>query len=215
MLAGDARFWMHRIYRVAQQRREHYFDECDDANEPNWKPLPELTKRILADIPEDDREQFLVRRPLRGGHIWEVDDHDDREDVLNEAIEGNDTMDSLAPVIELLRSHKAHEDFSYRNSWIKEDFERSFYSKRSKLKVELIETLDDAPVWAASENEGYGNALFRDVLAFLDIKERKLLVALRMGKTSTEISKEAGLSGHASVSRRITSLKGKIQRLLD
>lgn len=124
-------------------------------------------------------------------------------------------MDSLAPVIELLHTRRAHEDFANRHSWIKEDFERQFYSKRAALKVELIETLDEAPVWSSEDNEGYGQALFRDVLAWLDRKERKLLLALRMGRTATEIAASNGLAGHASVSCRIARLKRKISRMWD
>src|SRR6185436_15978799 len=113
-----------------------------------------------------------------------------------------------------LHRHHAHEDFSSRYSWVKEDFERSFYSKRSKLKVELIETVDDAPVWNSAEPDGYERVLFRDILAALNVRERRLLLALRMGKTSTEIARGQGLTGHAAISRRIKGLKAKIAKLL-
>jgi hypothetical protein len=95
---------------------------------------------------------------------------------------GAGVITSLEPVIELLQSRRAHEDFSSRASWIKEDFERTFYSKRAKLKVELVETLDDAPVWATDECAGYGEVLFRELIAALDLKERRRLLALRLGK---------------------------------
>jgi hypothetical protein len=108
-------------------------------------------------------------------------------------------MESLDPAIETLHSHRVHEDFSDRYSWIKEDFERSFYSKRAKLKVSLVETQD-----------GYERVLFRDVLAFLNSSERHLVIALRSGKTTTEIACEA--KSHAAVLRRVKKLQAKVKR---
>jgi hypothetical protein len=213
LLAGDMTFWMHRIYRIAMERREVMFEPVKKEDK-GWKPLAELHAAVMNTIPESERGHYEVRRPLYGGDVWNEADPVERREVLNEAIDGVGVMDSLAPVIELLHSRRAHEDFSERYSWIKEDFERQFYSKRAPLKVELVETLDDAPVWASADNEGYGHALFRDVLAWLDQKERKLFLALRMGRTASEIAKSDGLTGHASISRRIACLKQKLTCLL-
>jgi len=215
LLAGDAKFWMHRIYRVAIELRETMFDECEDSGKDGWEPLPELSRKLFAQIGEEERNNFVVRRPLMGGTLWNVDSAEEREGILQGAINGLGSMDSLAPVLEVMHGHRTHDDFSNRYSWVKEDFERSFYSKRSKIKVEMVETLDDAPVWSSGDNEGYEHALFRDVMAVLDTRERKLVVALRMGKTATEISREAGLAGHAAISRRISKIKAKVQGLLN
>jgi hypothetical protein len=135
--------------------------------------------------------------------------------VLQCAINGDGVLESLDPVIELLHRHRDHGDFSDANSWIKEDFERSFYSKRAKLKVDLVETIDDAPAYTLEPNEPYEQVLFRDVIAMLNQKERRLVLALRMGKNASNIARETGLRGHASVSRRIAALKMKIARLLN
>lgn len=212
LLAGDVRFWMQRLYRVALDRREQLFDPVPD--DPDWKPTAVLEEEFRQQIRDHSEGQFVLRRPLYGGDVWDVENPEEREAVVDEAIRGDDNESSLGPVIELLRSHRAHEDFSTRHSWIKEDFERSFYSKRAKLKVELIETIDDVPVWDSDECEGYSDVLFRDVIAALDIRERTLLLAIRSGKTVCEISREAGLQGHASVSRRVAKLKNRIASLL-
>jgi hypothetical protein len=213
LLAGDTGYWMHRLYRIAMERRETRFEPVRD--DEHWKPLAELNSAVMAAIPEAERGWYEVRRPLYGGDVWNEEDPVERREVLDEAIDGAGVMDSLAPVIELLHARRAHGDFSERYSWIKEDFERQFYSKRAALKVELIETFDDAPVWSSTDNEGYGHALFRDVMAWLDRKEQRLLLALRMGKTPSEIAKVNGLCGHASISRRIARLKQKLQGILD
>jgi len=211
LLAGDARFWMHRLYRIALDRRE---DFGEGPTEPDWKPLPELEAALRKQIPPEEWDRYQVRRPLFGGDIWDIEDADERNEVIEQAISGSGVEESLQPVIELLHTQRAHEDFSSRYSWIKEDFERQFYSKRARLQVELVETVDDALAWSTDDNEAYGDLLFRDVLAWLDRKERKLLLALRMGKTATEIARSGGLSGHASISRRIQRLKQKVARLL-
>jgi DNA-binding NarL/FixJ family response regulator len=56
--------------------------------------------------------------------------------------------------------------------------------------------------------------MFRDLLAFFDQRDRHLLVALRHGKTVSEIANELGHSGHAAVSRRVRSVKEKLRILL-
>jgi hypothetical protein len=213
LLAGDTKFWMHRIYRIALERRESCFEPTRHEDE-DWEPLDKLRNALRESLPTEDRAHFDVRRPLMGGPIWMEDDADEREAVIEDALSGAGIMDSLAPVIELVNSRRAHEDFSSRASWIKEDFERAFYSKRSRLKVELVETVDDAPVWTTDECDGYGDVLYRDLLAALDLRERTLFLALRMGRTVTEIAAREGLSGHAGVSRRIKALKAKIAGLL-
>lgn len=213
LLAGDSRFWMHRVYRIALERRESYFSPTTHEDK-GWKPLDEVRSKFYAEIPEKDKPQFDVRRPLMGGTIWDEKDHNEREAVIDDAISGAGVMESLDPVLNLLREQRVHEDFSARASWIKEDFERSFYSKRAKLKVELVETIDDAPVWDTAECDGYGEVLFRDLLAVLNLKERKLLLAVRQGKTPCEIASNDGLLGHASISRRVKALKLKLGKLL-
>ena len=215
VLAGDPTFWMHRLYRLCLAWRDEFFTEVDEAAEPSWKPLAALRQKFLDSIPEEDREKFKVRRPLRGGELWDEKDEDDRNSVLDAAICGGGVVESLDPVVEVLNTHRCHDDFAACHSWIKEDFERSFYSKRAKLKVDLVETVDDAPVWASMDNEGYEHALFRDVLSFLDLREKRLVLALRSGRTVSDIASQQGLSGHASISRKIKALKLKVRRLIN
>lgn len=214
LLAGDTPYWAHRLYRLALARRDEFFEPTTHEDE-TWKPLDELRNKLMADLPEEDRHRFEVQRPLMGGDVWDEFDEDEREEVIRSAIDGDGVLDSLDPVVELLHRHRTHDDFSAAHSWIKEDFERSFYSKRAKLKVELVETIDDAPAYALEPNEPYEQVLFRDVIAVLDQKERRLVVALRSGKNASTIAREAGLRGHASVSRRIAALKAKVSNLLN
>ncbi|MGB6309816.1 MAG: hypothetical protein WBF89_18685 [Steroidobacteraceae bacterium] len=80
--------------------------------------------------------------------------------------------------------------------------------------VDLVETLDDAPVWDVEECDGYGDVLFRDLLSALNLKERRLVIALRQGKTVCDIAADEHLRGHASISRQVAKLKARLVKLL-
>jgi hypothetical protein len=212
LLSGDITLWMNRVYRVALEIKESFREI--DSSEKKWRPLAEVAAELSDSLPLDLRDRIRVRRPLYGGDLWDVHNAEERELVIEEAITGAGVMDSLEPIIELLHTQRAHEDFSDRYSWVREDFERSFYSKRSKLQVVLIETVDDFPAWSADAHDGYDRVLLRDIFAFLNPRERKLFLALRQGRTVGEIAKREELSGHAAISRRVKALKKKVSALL-
>ena len=77
----------------------------------------------------------------------------------------------------------------------------------------LLETVDDVPAWSAGEPDGFADVLFRDLLAFFDRRDRHLLVALRHGKTTSEIARESGHKGHAAVARRVAAVRAKVRKL--
>jgi hypothetical protein len=211
LLAGDSPFWMNRLYRLAVERSEG-FQETSDHGE-KWQSIEELTCKLREIIPRDQWSNFVVRRPLMGGDLWDVNDAEDCESVVEEMLGGSGSLGSLHGVLEVLHGCPTHEDFSDKYSWIKEDFERSFYRKRAKVKVTLLETIDDLPAWSADEPAGYDNILFRDLLSFFDRRDQHIVIAVRQGKTVGEIASELGHKGHAAVSRRLTEIKAKVRRL--
>jgi len=211
LLAGDVGFWMNRLYRVAVERCEFFKETRDD----RWDSLARIEASVREELAPAEEGRFIVRRPLMGGPLWDRDDPGECEAVVDEVLEGGGVMESLYPVLEVLHSHRTHEDFSDRYSWVKEDFERSFYSKRSKVRVSLVETVDELPAWEASAPEGYGRVLFRDLMCFFEPRDRHIILALRHGKTVSEIARESGLRGHASVSRRVKRIKAKLRQLLE
>lgn len=212
LLAGDVRFWMHRLYRVAIDLYESFQPTTHEDEE--WHSLDEIERQMNEYIPADERASFQLTRPRMGGHLWYPDDADDREWITELLIEGDATVESLEPIVEALLGSATHEDFSDRYSWIKEDFERAFYSKRSRVKVKLHEFIDECPVHEGTDTPGYENILFRDLMAFFDERDRTIILALRQGKTRSEIAEQLGHSGHASVSRRVKLIESKMQRLL-
>lgn len=213
LLASDSQYWMSRLYRVAIARYETF--EPTTHIDHDWKPLEVLEAELAEQVPDYKEQNLVLRRPRMGGTLWDIEDDQECEEVVEEMLDGLGLMEPIDPLVDLLHSHQTHEDFSDRYSWIKEDFERSFYSKRSRVKVVLVETADEFPSWHAEECCGHEDLLFRDLLSCFDRREQRLLVALRHGKTTTEIAREMGLKGHASVSRKIAQIKERVRRLLN
>jgi len=213
VLAGDVRYWMHRLYRIAVARNDEF--GVVEHEDKEWSPLEELERKILAEVEPAERTKFAITRPHYGGLLWDEDDEQSRREVLDELIGGSDVVGSLEPVLEVVRSHRAHEDFSKDASWVKEDFERAFYHKRSRVKVLLVETVDDRPVWDSTDLSANGSVIFRDILSFFDQRDRRLVIALRHGKTVTEMARELGLRSHTAVSRRLARIKQRLRALLE
>jgi hypothetical protein len=208
VLAGDVRYWMHRLFRIAVSRSDEL--GIVEREDEEWDSMELLERKFYSRIPESERSNFQLTRPHYGSYFWDGDDEESRLDVLDELLEGNEFVESLDPVLELLASHHAHEDFSDQVSWVKEDFERAFYRKRSRVKVLLLETVDDRPVWDSTG----GTDIFRDVMSFFDPKDRRLVIALRNGKSVSQIARELGHRGHAAVSRRLAKVKEELRRYL-
>jgi len=51
LLAGDTRFWMNRIYRLALDRRENWFVPTTHIDTA-WEPMQELRKKLDESVPE-------------------------------------------------------------------------------------------------------------------------------------------------------------------
>lgn len=212
LLSADDGYWKARLYRVAL----YYYEQFEEAYnvDQDWDSLEGLRERFFEEAP-DATDDFLIRRPRKGGTLWFEDDDDECEAVVEDMLDGLGVLDPVQPMLDLIHSHRVHEDFSDKYSWVREDFERSFYSKRSKVKVVLVETVDELPVWSADECYLDEGTVFRDLLACFDKRDQRLLIAVRRGFTQTEIASDLGLRGHASISRRINKIKARLKDLLD
>lgn len=210
LLAGDVTFWMTRLYGIARKRRATFGLVTHE--DPRWEPLATLTKRLHDELPPEDRTKYRLQRPRLGGELWNAEDERERASILDELVRGEE--DSLAPVIQLLIEQPTHEDFSDRYSWIKEDFERSFYSKRAKVKITMIETIDECPVWIDGESAANERLVLRDLFAAVNPKDRRILLALRQGRTVAEIAADHNYKGHAHISRRVKEIQARVGPLL-
>ena len=105
--------------------------------------------------------------------------------------------------------------FSKAYAWIKADFLRSWYSKRARFRVRFVATYDEHAVWPASDPVGHGDLLLRDVLANLDEREQRIIIAITQGRTVSEVAAEDGLKGHSGISKRLAVIRRRFRRLFD
>lgn len=87
----------------------------------------------LASFSIPEGRLLPVFGPRMGGDLWQSDDPKDRERITDLLINNDATIQSLEPLVEVLLGSRAHEDFSDRYSWVKEDFERAFYQNAPEL----------------------------------------------------------------------------------
>jgi DNA-binding NarL/FixJ family response regulator len=105
---------------------------------------------------------------------------------------------------EVVKAHRAHEDYDTRRSNVKMDFHRQWYHSRAKVKV-----LDFIQV----EEPGYypyetiDSRL--DVERFtgrLDAKNQKIVKLLLAGYTQAEIAERLGFANHSGICKRIKKI---------
>jgi hypothetical protein len=153
-----------------------------------------------------------LQTPLFGGDIWRGQ-HEALE-ATREMVDVADKHGNLRAILDAVRSHRIHDDFSQRWSFEREDFERKVYSKRNKVKVTFVELDETVPVHGP-QSEIHENLLWEDFFALLDAKERNIVVCLRNGATRLDIAKDLGYANHSPVSKALTRIHLKAKRLLD
>ncbi|BBX94685.1 sigma-70 family RNA polymerase sigma factor [Mycolicibacterium boenickei] len=148
--------------------------------------------------------------PRKGSDIWSGE-HEAAE-FVERTVEAADHTGQLRDILDAVRSHRAHDDFSDRWSHAKEDFERKLNHTRSRVKVTFIELDDTTPVHGP-ETEIVGQLACSDFLTLLNPKDREVVVVLRTGVTSlTEVGNILGYSNHSAVSKRLTRIRKQAAR---
>ncbi|MBB2997687.1 helix-turn-helix transcriptional regulator, partial [Paeniglutamicibacter cryotolerans] len=151
--------------------------------------------------------------PRMGGDIWTGEE--EAAEAVRETVENADSTGQLRGIIDTIRSHRAHDDFSPRWSHAREDFERKINHTRSKVKVSFIELPDTVPV-QGPETEVVGNIVTTDFLTLLDPKEREIVVLLTSGFTrQAEIAEKLGYSTHSAVSKRLAKIRKKAEKYFE
>ncbi|MHC4545298.1 MAG: sigma-70 family RNA polymerase sigma factor, partial [Planctomycetota bacterium] len=204
LLAHNLNFWLPCIYKVAEERLRD-FPRVEFESEEQIQKLRELQASLPPGIHAD--------RPLCGGSIW-LGEEEARE-ATEELIEVADKGGKLRGILDAVRSNRVEDDFSSLWSYAKEDFERKLYHKRSKVRVSFVQ-LDDAKPVHAPTSELHENLLWEDFIAFLDKKERRIVVCLKNGTTRvSEISKKLGYANHSPVSKALKRIREKAKKYLD
>ena len=134
---------------------------------------------------------------------------EDAREATSELVDQADHNGKLRGIIEDIRSHRVEEDFSDRWSYAREDFERQLYHKRSKTKISFVELSDTIPVHGP-ESEVHANLIYEDFMAFLNPKERQIVICLRSGNTKVgDVARELGYANHSPVSKALARIREK------
>lgn len=209
LLAHNLDFWLPFVDLAAQERVR------------SWGRTTVKDDRIRRKIEEvrshprpPDYPDFTVERPLYGGYVWSGEE--EAWDVTRRVVELADCRGKLRGIVDAVRSHRVEDDFSSKWSHAKEDFERKLYRKRSKVRVSFVELDERIPVYGPDSEVEFDRRIFwEDFLALLDAKERHVIVLLRSGHTQSEIASALGYESHSPVSKALSRICRKAERLLD
>jgi hypothetical protein len=207
VLSHNLDYWLPYVYKVAEERLRS-FPRVDFESTAQKEKLHRLRRKMPADIE--------INRPLKGGTIWAGEA--DAWQATKELVEFADKEGKLSKIIEAVKSNRVEDDFSNYWSYAREDFERKLYHKRSKTKVAFVQLDDTIPVHGRCSEleEVEENLLWEDFIAFLDRKERKVVVCLRNGVTrASEISKILGYANHSPVSKALKRIREKAKKYLE
>lgn len=202
-LAHNLDFWMPYVDLVAQGRvRSWGRTEFDEDGQ-----------RAAYEEHKDDMPPGIqIKTPLFGGEIWMGED--EANEATSEMLELADANGRLRAIIDAIKSNRIEDDFSDRWSFEREDFERKLYSKRNKVKVTFVELDETIPVHGP-ESEIYESLLWEDFMAFLDEKEKRVVICLRNGVTKlSEIADKLGYKNHSPISKRLKEIRKKAKRFL-
>jgi hypothetical protein len=204
ILAHNLDFWMPYVDLVAQ-RRAALFGRVPHEDAKQKAEYLKYKDRVPPEI--------SIKRPLYGGALWSG--QEEADEATDEMIELADSHGNLRKIIDTIRSNRIEDDFSARWSFEREDFERRLYSKRGRVKVSFVQLDETIPVHGP-ESEIHESLLWGDFMAFLDEKERRVVVCLRNGETKlTEIAEMLGYSNHSPVSKRLAQIRQKAQRFFN
>ena len=105
---------------------------------------------------------------------------------------------------EVVKEHRAHEDYDSRRSSIKTDFHRQWYHTRAKTKVLDFAQVDEPSYYPFEKIDSR-----LDVERFtkcLDYKNQRIVRLLLDGYTQVEIAKMIGFANHSGVCKRIKKI---------
>ncbi|MFQ5686601.1 MAG: sigma-70 family RNA polymerase sigma factor [Candidatus Scalindua sp.] len=204
LISPNLDYWLPFVYQVAENRLRSLGRIACENNKQK-----ERLKRLREEIPED----FKAERPLYGGAIWAGEA--EAWNATKEVVELADKKGQLRAIMDAVKSNRIEDDFSSCWSYAREDFERKLYKKRSKVKVSFVELDDTIPVHGP-ESEIRENLVWEDFIAFLDKKEKQIVVCLRNGVTKvSEISNILGYANHSPISKKLKKIREKARKYLD
>lgn len=124
----------------------------------------------------------------------------------------------MQEVYEIVKTHRAHRDYSGMNSHVKMDFKRSYYHTRAETQVIPDTDKDGEPIYAPYYPNDYADAetriWFEGFLAGLKERDRQIARLLADEYTQKEIAAILGYSGHSGVCKRIDFIRKRLREYM-
>jgi hypothetical protein len=207
LLAHNIDFWLSHLDVVLQEAMRGGFPriDSDEATLARCRALDAAAQK------HGDSSWLTFAPPLCGGTIWEGEA--EAWEFTQMMVEAADQGGRLRALIDAIESHRVEDDFTARWSPAKEDLERKLYGKRSKVQVTFVELDDTIPIHAP-EVEVENDKFWQDFFAFLNPKQRRLVVLLRSGHTQQEIAKALGYRNHSPISKALAKIADRAKKML-
>jgi hypothetical protein len=163
-----------------------------------------IVPELLADYPQSEEipyitmEQAAINGETFANLFW------------------NHPMLKMREVWEIVKTHRAHNDYSGMPSHAKMDFHRHYYHTRAKTKVEPIisgygDDGEEEVVYAPYTPNEFADVEFRmwfdEFLAGLNEKDRQIIGLLEQGYIQEEIGRMLGYSNHSGVAKRVKYIR--------
>jgi len=198
LLAHNLDFWLPPVTTVMEDILRTF---------PRVEPDDDEQRRLLERARREVPDGVIVDRPRKGGDLWRGED--DASEVADWVVETADSGGRLRAIIDAVKSNRVEDDFSARWSYAREDFERKLYHKRAKVSVRFVELTDNVPFQGPSA-EVDQNLVFKDFMALLDPRERRVIVLLQSGVTRLgDVASLLGYKNHSPVSKTLARIRRK------
>jgi hypothetical protein len=130
--------------------------------------------------------------------------HEEVADITREMVEFFISNSNFSQWRDVVKEHRAHEDYDTRRSSVKMDFHRSWYHTRAKVKVLDFIQAEEPSYYPY---DGIDSRL--DVERFtkrLDEKNQRIVKLLLAGYTQAEIAQKLGFANHSGINKRIKKI---------
>jgi len=125
-------------------------------------------------------------------------------------------MLKMREVWEVVKKHRAHNDYSSMPSHVKQDFNRKFHHSRAFMKTVYVDGEDEEHTyspWMPSDfEEAETRIWFEGFLKRLNEKDRQIVKLLERGYTQEEIGEMLGYANHSGVCKRIAYIKKEFEK---
>jgi hypothetical protein len=204
LISHNLNYWVPYLNDLIEERlREHPRVEFQSEEE-----ISEFNE-IRSNIPDD----MQIVKPRTGGMLWYGED--EAWEFSQALVEKADEKGRLREIIDAVKSHRIHDDFSDIWSYEREDFERKLYKKRNKYKVSFVELNETIPIQGPN-SEVVDELVWEDFLALLDQKEKQITICIKNGYTNlSELGKDLGYANHSPVSKSLKRIRQKLLKYLE